>query len=89
MTLHYDIIITGKVQNVGFRFYAQKSAHELEITGFVKNQKDGSVYIEAEGEEESLKQFVDWCHKGPPWANVETVTANKSPVMNHRGFLVK
>jgi acylphosphatase len=89
MTLHYDIIITGKVQNVGFRFYAQKSAHELEITGFVKNQKDGSVYIEAEGEEESLKQFVDWCHKGPPWANVETVAANKSPVMNHRGFLVK
>lgn len=89
MTLHYDIIITGKVQNVGFRFYAQKSAHELEITGFVKNQKDGSVYIEAEGEEESLKQFVEWCHKGPPWATVEVVTVNKSPVMNHRGFLVK
>lgn len=89
MALHYDILITGKVQNVGFRFYAQKSAHELDITGFVKNRKDGSVFIEAEGEEESLKLFVDWCHKGPPWATVETVTVNESPVMNYRGFLVK
>jgi acylphosphatase len=89
MALHYDITITGKVQNVGFRFYAQKTAHELEITGFVKNNKDGSVHIEAEGEEENLQQFIAWCHKGPPWAAVEAVVVNQSPVMQLRGFLVE
>lgn len=89
MTFHYDIIITGKVQNVGFRFYAQKAAHKFDITGFVKNKEDGSVYIEAEGEEDNLRHFIDWCHKGPPWAMVKTVTVNPSPAINHRGFLVK
>lgn len=89
MLLHYDIIITGKVQNVGFRFYAQKKAHELDITGSVKNRSDGSVYIEAEGEEENLRNYVNWCHKGPPWAEVLDVKVNESPVMNIRGFLVK
>ena len=89
MIKHYDITITGKVQNVGFRFYAQKTAHELEVTGFVKNLKNGSVYIQAEGEEESLKAMVEWCHKGPPWASIETVTVEESSVLNMRGFLVK
>jgi acylphosphatase len=45
-----------------------KKLHMNLITGFVKNLKNGSVYIEAEGEEESLKAMVEWCHKGPPWA---------------------
>lgn len=89
MMKHLEITITGKVQNVGFRFYAQKTAHELDLTGFVKNRKDGSVYIEAEGEEENLKRFVDWCHKGPPWASVETVSVIEAPLVNFRGFLVK
>jgi len=87
--LHYEIIITGKVQNVGFRFYAQKTAHEFEITGFVRNRKDGSVYIEAEGEKENLNRFVEWCHKGPPWARVDSVNVSESPVKNMHGFLVK
>ncbi len=87
--LHFDITITGKVQNVGYRFYAQKTAHAFDITGFVKNQKDSSVYIEAEGEEENLKRFVEWCHKGPPWAEVESVAVNPSPPKGMRGFLVR
>lgn len=88
MKKHLDIIIRGKVQNVGFRFYAQKKAHSLDITGFVKNQRDGSVYIEAEGEEPNLHEFLQWCHNGPPWADVESVHANESPLKNYRGFLV-
>lgn len=89
MAQHYDITITGKVQNVGFRFYAQKTAHELELTGFVKNSKDGNVHIEVEGDEENLNKFVTWCHKGPPWATVDSVVVNQSPVMHYRGFLVR
>ena len=48
------IKVFGKVQGVGFRYYTQRKAVELGITGFVQNRPDGSVYIEAEGEEEDL-----------------------------------
>ena len=49
--------ISGRVQNVGFRYHTRKKAQEMGISGFVKNQVDGSVYIEAEGEEEVLAAF--------------------------------
>ncbi len=41
--------VTGRVQGVGFRYYAQKKALELGVNGYVRNRPDGSVYIEAEG----------------------------------------
>ena len=47
--------VYGKVQGVGFRYYTHKKANELGLNGFVKNKPDGSVYIEAEGEENNLK----------------------------------
>jgi acylphosphatase len=89
MILHYDIIVSGRVQHVGFRFYAQRNAHELEITGLIRNKRDGSVLIEAEGEEEKLRRFVEWCHEGPPWAHVESVSFTEGPVKELKGFLVK
>ncbi len=88
MNQHYDIIIKGRVQNVGFRFYAQKKAHELNISGLVKNQTDGSVFIEAEGEPGELQEFLEWCHRGPSWAHVTEVHVNESPFTNMRGFVV-
>lgn len=89
MKLHYDITVRGKVQNVGFRYYTQKKALELQISGFVKNQPDGTVYIEAEGGEEELHGFIAWCHRGPQWARVESVTVNPAPLMQYSGFIVK
>lgn len=89
MKQHYDIIIHGKVQNVGFRYYTQKKANELQINGFVKNQSDGSVYIEAEGDEKELQAFLLWCHRGPQWARVDNVTANPAPIAGYNGFTVK
>ena len=51
---HLSITVHGKVQNVGFRYFTNKRAHEFNIKGFVKNQHDGTVYIEAEGEDRIL-----------------------------------
>lgn len=70
---HVSIRISGKVQGVFFRASTKGMAEQYGIKGFVRNEKDGSVYIEAEGEEENLKQFVAWCHQGPAHAQVSKV----------------
>ena len=81
--------IYGKVQNVGFRFYTHKKAKEYNITGFVKNEPDGSVYIEAEGEEISLTAFESWCKLGPTWARVSEFKSNQAPPKNYSDFKIK
>lgn len=81
--------VFGKVQGVGFRYYTQKKALELQISGFVKNMNDGSVYIEAEGESDLLEEFVNWCEIGPSWARVVKVNRQNFPATNTTGFNVR
>lgn len=73
MKKHLAINIYGLVQGVSFRYYVNQAARELPLFGFVRNEPDGSVYIEAEGEEEKLNDFLKWCHKGPDTARVKKV----------------
>lgn len=63
--------ICGRVQGVFFRHTARVHAEKLGLTGFVRNEPDGSVTITAEGDEEALGKFLAWCRKGPPLAHVE------------------
>lgn len=70
---HLSIRIYGRVQGVGFRYAAQGEMKKLRITGTARNEPDGSVYVEAEGDEAALKEFLIWCHKGPWLAKVERV----------------
>lgn len=72
---HLNIKISGRVQGVLFRANAKKKAEELQITGFARNEPDGTVYIEAEEEKENLEKFLKWCHRGPLIAHVEKVEA--------------
>jgi acylphosphatase len=67
------ISVLGHVQGVGFRYFAYRSANEYNITGFVCNENDGSVYIEACGEEESLDSFCSDLKTGPSRAIVSRV----------------
>ena len=60
------ISVIGRVQGVFFRASTSEKAKALGITGFVKNQSDGSVLIDAEGEESKLKELEDWCLSGGP-----------------------
>ncbi|MEA3443747.1 MAG: acylphosphatase [Bacteroidota bacterium] len=82
------ITIKGKVQQVGFRYFTLQAANRFGISGFVKNQVDGSVYIEAEAEESKLELFVDWCKQGPDHARVDETRIDENPVMNYSGFRV-
>lgn len=68
-----SIHIFGKVQGVFFRDSARREAVRLNVTGFANNLPDGSVHIEAEGEDVELKKFIAWCRKGSMKAKVEKV----------------
>ena len=65
-----QIIITGRVQGVCFRASTQKQAIKLGVSGFVKNNDDGSVKVIASAEPEILEKLVVWCHKGSIMAKV-------------------
>jgi acylphosphatase len=65
--------VYGSVQGVGYRNAAYWVARKLYVGGFVMNEPDGWVYIEAEGEESALKEFLAWCEKGPITAHVDRV----------------
>lgn len=77
------------MQGVGFRYSALQKANELGITGFVKNRMDGSVYIEADGEPETLNAFIAWCNRGPARARVDDVKMEDIPYNNYKHFTVK
>jgi acylphosphatase len=83
------IKVYGKVQGVGFRYYTHKKANELGLTGFVQNRPDGSVYIEAEGQEEKLDEFILWCHEGPGWARVTKVQVQHTPTWGYSQFEIR
>lgn len=82
------IKISGKVQGVFFRASAKKKAEELGIHGIVKNESDGTVFAEAEGETEALDDFISWCHQGPPGARVDTVEVWDGEIKNYAGFQI-
>ncbi len=86
MLRHYNILVKGKVQGVWFRKSTLEKAMELGIKGFVKNKPDGSVYIEAEGEENQLKVFLEWCTIGPKFAEVSDVSFEEDVVLSYKMF---
>ena len=72
-----SIIVKGKVQGVYFRHFAREKARNLELTGYVKNQTDLSVYILAQGEKAALDNFVAWCHNGSPESFVQELIIDR------------
>ncbi len=84
-----NIKIFGEVQGVFFRRFARLKAMEIGITGFVKNEPDGAVYMEAEGGEKALGQFLEWCRHGPESAKVEKVESFPGNVKGFSDFIIK
>lgn len=68
--------ITGRVQGVGFRNFTRMRARQLGVAGWVRNEKDGSVRLEAEGPQGALEELLDAVKEGPRMARVEDVTAD-------------
>lgn len=74
--MQYEIIVSGRVQGVSFRYYTQKQALKLRLVGHVKNQADGSVKIIAQGEKLNLDKLYNWCFSGSPHSSVTDVKCN-------------
>ena len=86
---HFNITVSGKVQGVFYRQSTLEIANQLGVKGFVKNESNGNVYIEAEGAEENLKQLIEWCRKGPSRANVSEVKFSEGAFQNFSEFFIK
>ena len=67
--------ITGRVQGVGFRRWAWKTAKRLGVSGWVRNRPDGSVEALVQGSEEAVGAMLEALGKGPCWARVDAVDA--------------
>lgn len=85
---HLDIRVTGMVQGVFFRASTLRMARELGVTGTVRNEIDGSVFIEAEARDTVLKRFVDWCRHGPANARVRRIETEESEPRGYREFTI-
>lgn len=78
--------IWGRVQGVNYRRAAQREAVRLGVTGFARNMPDDSVWIEVEGEETAMEQFIAWCKKGPPRSNVDRFEVQDGALVGYKGF---
>ena len=65
--------IHGEVQGVFYRAWSVETARSLGLCGWVRNRRDGSVEMVVQGEEETVRQFVERCRQGPPAARVERI----------------
>jgi acylphosphatase len=83
---HLNITVKGKVQGVFFRGATKAVADQLGVKGFIKNEPNGDVFIEAEGDKLSLGMFLEWCHEGPEHANVNLVESHEGELKNYRNF---
>ena len=83
---HLDITVTGLVQGVWFRASTKEQAELIGITGFVRNQADGSVYLEAEGSEEGLEVLVKWLRQGPSAARVDNLEIKEGELKSSSEF---
>ncbi len=84
-----NLRVYGRVQGVGFRAYVFNRARELGLAGFVKNMADGTVFIDAQGEEEALNKLVEYVKKGPSMSRVEKVEIERvGQTLNTKEFIV-
>jgi acylphosphatase len=85
---HVDIRVQGRVQGVCFRESTRREAQRLGVAGTVRNDPDGSVFIQAEGEEKPLAKLVAWCRTGPPAAEVTRLDVAEGVLRGYDGFRV-
>ncbi|HHW56962.1 MAG TPA: acylphosphatase [Clostridia bacterium] len=81
--------ITGYVQGVGLRYSVYQKAVSLGINGYAENLYDGSVEVVAEGEEESIKELINFIKTGSRWARVDNIEERWSEYKGeYRGFRI-
>jgi len=83
-----SLLVSGKVHGVFFRQSTREKARQLDITGTVRNNPDGTVSILATGEPARLDQFIAWSRTGPPAARVMQVTIQDESLQSFNDFSI-
>jgi acylphosphatase len=89
MTKAVAVKVTGRVQGVSFRWYAVQEAERCGVTGWVRNEPDGSVAAQLEGDDAAVDAMVEWCRHGPSYASVRHVAVLESQPTGAKSFDVR
>jgi len=79
-------LVRGRVQGVGFRYFTHAAAVRAGLSGWVRNNPDGSVEAVFEGAPEAVEALIAWCHRGPAGARVDDVRVELEAPSGERGF---
>jgi acylphosphatase len=82
-------LVRGRVQGVGFRYFAQRAALELGVTGYARNLDDGRVEVYGAGPREALEALAGRLHRGPRWADVRGVEEQEAAVHQYGSFVIE
>jgi len=82
------VVVSGRVQGVGYRESCRRRAERLGVSGWVRNRADGSVEAVFEGPAESVDAAVEWCREGPRWAAVRSIEVYDEGPEGLAGFRV-
>jgi acylphosphatase len=85
-----QIIVHGDVQGVSYRYFAKTEAKKLGLSGWAKNEHDGTVTVFIQGESDKVSKFIKWSQEGSPMAEVSDMIASEvQPSEDLKGFEVK
>ena len=79
-------IVRGRVPGVGYRFFAERAARELDVRGWVRNLPDGTVETLAEGDDEAVSRYFERLRQGPRGSRVEAVVEEEASAGNFLSF---
>ena len=89
MVRNIAVTVKGKVQGVWFRHFTEKEAVKLGLHGYVMNNENGTVYIEASGPINKIEQFLHWCKTGSPLSRVQNLQIVDSDIEYKDSFQIK
>jgi acylphosphatase len=84
-----EYLISGMVQGVGYRAFAERCARQIGVTGWARNQDDGGVEVHANGTVKQLDDFEARLRQGPRWAQVRAVEVLEAAVSHETGFDIR
>lgn len=88
--LQLKIVVSGKVQGVGYRYFTQMKAVQFGITGWVRNRQDGTVEMLTTGTRENLDLFIEEIRRGNPFSTVDQIDINETEAEeNYKSFTIK
>lgn len=83
------VIVSGKVQGVFFRAATRRTAHRLDVVGWVRNRHDGRVEAHVQGRADDVDALLAWMRDGPPAASVEELVVDDAEPMDGSGFEIR